>query len=120
MLKEKTFAHGADWQWSREIPFREDAKRSEAWRCRRPDGTCCTYQVETRIGKPFDVLSLKGTDLGETRTYATFLAQSAARLYAAGARQETVRACPACDGDTVNAVEAFRIFDVPYYRCVCC
>ena len=95
MLK-KTSTHITDWQWSREIPFQQDAMRTEAWRCRRSDGSSRAYQVETRIGKPFDVVGLKGGDLDETRAYATFLARSANRLYAAGVTQETVRACPAC------------------------
>lgn len=119
MLKE-TPLHIADWQWSRETPFKQGSMRTEAWRCRRSDGTSHAYQVETRIGKPFDVVGIKGDDLDQTRAYATFLEQSARRLYAAGTRQETVRACPACGSEAADAVEAFRIFDVPYCRCKCC
>jgi 2-polyprenyl-3-methyl-5-hydroxy-6-metoxy-1,4-benzoquinol methylase len=116
----KISTHITDWQWSREIPFQQRATRVEAWRCQRSDGTSRIYQVETRIGKPFDVIGLKGGDLGETRAYAAFLAASAKRLYAAAESQETVRACPACGGDIANAIEAFRIFDVPYCRCESC
>ena len=73
-----------------------------------------------QAGKPFDVVGIKGGDLDETRAYAAFLARSAKRLYATAVKQETVRACPACGGDTANAIEAFRIFEVPYCRCGSC
>jgi hypothetical protein len=119
-MLHKTSTRTTDWQWSREIPFRQDALRTESWHCRWPDGTSRAYQVETRVGKPFDVVGLKGGDLDETRAYAAFLARSAKRLYAAGVTQETVRACPACGGDTVNATEAFRIFEIAYCRCGFC
>lgn len=110
----------ANWQWSRELPFATSAQRTESWRCRRPDGATRAYAVETRIGKALDVLGLKGSDLGETRDYAAFLAQSARRLYGAGVTQETLKICPACGHDAARASEAFRIFDVPYCRCEAC
>jgi 2-polyprenyl-3-methyl-5-hydroxy-6-metoxy-1,4-benzoquinol methylase len=116
----QTSARIANWEWSREVPFEGKLQRIESWRCRHPDGTARTYLVETRIGKPFDVMGIKGSDLDETRAYAAFLAQSAGRLYAAGTGQETVRVCPACGRDAADANEAFRIFDVPYFRCQSC
>jgi predicted RNA-binding Zn-ribbon protein involved in translation (DUF1610 family) len=76
------------------------------------------YPVEIKIGKPFDVLAVKGSDLGETRRYAAFLAETAARLY--GSARDVVTRCPACGHDTAFAPEAFRIFGVPYHRCDSC
>jgi len=121
MIKQ-TSSLAAAWQWTREMPLGGHSAnvRLETWRCTRPDGTSRSYSVEIRIGKQFNVIGIKGTDLDETRGYARFLAATAAKLYGNASAHEHVAVCPICGQDTASAIEAFRIFNVPYHRCKAC
>lgn len=73
-----------------------------------------------QIGKPFDVLGLKGTDLGETRSYSRFLGETAQRLYGPAARLEPRESCPICVTSLTNANVELRVFGVAYVRCPEC
>lgn len=121
MLDQRSSA-ATKWQWTREMPLSGNSaeRRVETWKCVRPDGTTRSHSVEIQIGKPFDVIGVKGADIEQTRGYARFLAETAARLYGNASEHELVEACPACGHDTATAIEAFRIFDVPYHRCEAC
>jgi 2-polyprenyl-3-methyl-5-hydroxy-6-metoxy-1,4-benzoquinol methylase len=117
-----TRAHAGAYRWTREAPLGGTPRSSgvESWQCVRADRSVRRYLVDVKIGKPFDVLGMKGTDLAETRKYAKFLAQTAGRLYGSDSTCELVTNCPACGHDAAFAIEAFRIFSVPYHRCEIC
>lgn len=105
--------------WTRETPIKPGADRlTERWT--PPGPTAQSFTLDVRVGKPFDVMGIKGSDLTETVSYANFLAASVASLYGANSEIETVAACPACLADTASAPEAFRIFDIAYHRCSTC
>ncbi|MBV9521517.1 MAG: class I SAM-dependent methyltransferase [Alphaproteobacteria bacterium] len=87
----------------------------EQWEYRRGDHVL-SCAVEILIGKPLDVLSLKGTSLDEVRRYADFLKQTARRLYAPDASLRRCDACPICDSAATSA-DALRIFGQSYARC---
>jgi hypothetical protein len=107
-------------RWTREAPLSgmSRSSRVETWRRVGQDGDVRNYPIEIKIGKPFDVIAIKGADFDGTRRYAKFLAETAGGLY--GSSCEIVKDCPACGLDTASAMEAFRIFGVPYHRCEAC
>jgi 2-polyprenyl-3-methyl-5-hydroxy-6-metoxy-1,4-benzoquinol methylase len=103
--------------WVRQMPVMAGPATSwrETWR--RGD---VSFDLDVTFGKTLDVMSLKGSDLGETRRYATFLTETAARLYAPGTPRERLSACPVCAQSTADATEALRVFDIAYLRCAAC
>jgi len=106
--------------WSRQAPLPgRDGTGPEIW-TRTDSAGSRAYPLDVRIGKPFDVTGLKGTDLSETRDYEKFLRETAARLYAPGAPRRVLAQCPACLGDAGPATIALSPFGVPYMRCAFC
>lgn len=77
-------------------------------------------EMEVRIGKPFDVLGLKGTSLVEITEYAKHLRRVAAALYAPSEPTRELRACPCCDADTNTAAVELVVYGVSYHRCRTC
>src|SRR5262249_9672018 len=78
------------------------------------------FPVTVDVGKPFDVLALKGADLREIRSYAAKLAQPARQLYGPATARRVLTRCPACGVGAIDAIEALRIFEVSYVRCPSC
>jgi 2-polyprenyl-3-methyl-5-hydroxy-6-metoxy-1,4-benzoquinol methylase len=74
-------------------------------------------ELEVRIGKPLDVLGLKGTSLEEIVEYAEHLQRVAAALYAPSRPKHELRACPCCDADTSTAAVELVVYGIPYHRC---
>lgn len=108
--------------WSRELPLASDpsARRTERWRRRQPGRPEVIFDVDVRIGKPFDVLAMKGTDLAEIRSYAAFLCDTARRLSDAPGGRRRIATCPSCLAPTDDAPEVLRVFDTAYHRCRDC
>lgn len=79
-----------------------------------------SFEVDVRVGKPLDVLALKGTSLDEIREYARFLQATAAKLYHPNRETRKVVRCPCCRASVTPAVEAAAIFGVAYKRCGRC
>lgn len=109
-------------RWFRTLPFAADHsdRRVERWEYRKAREDVRTFDVEVRIGKPLDVVALKGAGLDEVRDYAAFLADTAQRLYGAGAALERNAACPICGSPLDGARVELRVFGVPYVRCPGC
>jgi 2-polyprenyl-3-methyl-5-hydroxy-6-metoxy-1,4-benzoquinol methylase len=105
------------WIRSAELSRDEAHTQSERWEY-YSHGLRRTFDVEVKIGKPFDVLRVKGADLGEVRRYSAFLAETAARLY----REPLVdlTQCSACEASLSDAPVALRVFGVSYLRCATC
>jgi 2-polyprenyl-3-methyl-5-hydroxy-6-metoxy-1,4-benzoquinol methylase len=93
-------------------------RTTERWDYRHGE-RALSCDVEVTIGKPFDVLSLKGASLDSVRDYAAFLRATAARLYGAGAPMREQKTCPIC-GDAATVEDAVRIFGQDYARCAAC
>src|SRR3954464_9479578 len=81
---------------------------TERWDYR--DGSASlSCEVEVTIGKPLDVVGLKGTSLSDVSDYASFLKATAARLYAPNAPRRTLALCPAC-GSNALAPDVITVF----------
>jgi len=107
--------------WSREAPLDgvTQGDRVEHWRY-RGGAEETSFKVAVTIGKPLDVVGLKGTTLEETRSYAAHLRKTAAMLYSPGSPRRILYRCPCCDTATGDAAETARIFGVPYNACSQC
>ena len=109
-------------RWLRSVPFAADHsdRRTEAWEFHRPSREPLRFDVDVRVGKPLDVLGLKGAGLDDEREYASFLAKTAARLYGDGAALQTLTQCTVCGGSLADATTVLRVFGVAYVRCPSC
>jgi SAM-dependent methyltransferase len=106
-------------RWFRTVPFATDHadRRIERWEYRRASRPL-TFEVEVRVGKPLDVLALKGASMKETREYADFLAKTARRLYGDVRALQPKANCPICEA--TESAAALRVFGVAYVRCKDC
>jgi len=75
---------------------------------------------EITIGKPLDVLALKGSSLDDIRNYAAHLARTAASLYPRGGENHVLQDCPCCGASALRAPVAVEINGVAYHRCPAC
>jgi len=110
-------------RWSRTAPFSADYDpvRTESWHCHFDDSSVQSFDVSVRMGKPVDILSLKGIDLDEIRDYAVFLSNTASRLYGATGSGRHLSSCVCCCTPLSGTEkEVLRVFDVPYVRCQMC
>ena len=110
-------------KWSRTIPFSadHDLMRIENWHCCHSDGSMQSFEVNVRIGKPLDILSLKGLDLSLVREYAAFLSDAASKLYNEAELCHRIDHCVCC-GEVIcrEETEVLRVFHIPYIRCKSC
>ncbi len=106
-------------RWFRTVPFATDHtdRRIERWEYRRAP-RAMTFEVEVKVGKPLNVVALKGASMKETREYADFLADTAKRLYADIRTLRPKGNCPICNSTEAEA--ALRVFGVAYVRCGVC
>lgn len=108
-------------RWFRTQPFAADhsARHTERWEWHGA-GEPVGFDVDVRIGKPLDVMALKGRDLDEVRAYANYLAGCAKQLYEGRDALESRSNCPACARPLRDTTEALRVFGVQYERCSGC
>ena len=109
-------------RWQRTVDFSADYQphRRERWEYRPASGRTRAFDVDVRIGKPLDVLALKGANLEETRSYSELLRQTALKLYGPSSSAQVQHACPVCAAALESAAVVLRVFDVPYVRCPEC
>lgn len=99
----------------------EGADGHETWELH--DGTgevVASYPIRTRLGKPFDVMRMKGQSPAQLRDWTAQVADAVARLYAPGTPRRTVAQCPCCGASTEAADMVCRIHGVAYHRCSSC
>lgn len=108
--------------WTRQLALgaAPPAERLETWECRDSSGKAQTFPVHVRLGKPLDVLGLKGPSLQDVRDYAAFLCKVAADLYAPGRPRRALAGCPCCLRPTADAPVETRVYGVAYHRCAGC
>lgn len=109
--------------WQRKLALEGSTTRhsEEIWIHTPKEGVSSEYPMQITNGKPFDVLSLKSTNLNETRNYIDFLRQTAAALYAPDAPRRTLVDCPCCGADNKTHAKEYDVFHgIPYYRCSAC
>jgi 2-polyprenyl-3-methyl-5-hydroxy-6-metoxy-1,4-benzoquinol methylase len=108
------------WQWSRRLALDAQAAGGtlERWECLDGDRRVAAFDVEVCVGKPLDVVALKGASLHEVRRYAAFLAEAARRLYGRDVRR--IAECPCCAADAGEVAEGPVVHGVAYVRCRQC
>lgn len=116
------FAGGRRPAWVRTGPLSppEGATFEERWECRDGERALRSWPVRVTIGKPLNVMALKGTTLAGIEEYAASLARTAADLYGPGKPVRPLTICPACAGDAASSDDAFSVFGVAYRRCGAC
>ena len=108
--------------WIRKTALSEtrQLQHKEIWEYVEGHRTLASFEIDVTIGKPLDVLSLKGTSLQRIRDYAEFLRRTANVLYGSSSGRQEFSACPCCGADSARAVDVLSIFDIAYKRCWQC
>lgn len=96
------------------------AGRVELWELIEQGQVRASFAVETRYGKPLDVLALKGGRCRDLRDYADFLRTTGQRLYGGGAALRRLESCPCCDAPADTARETLAVHGGVYVRCPEC
>ena len=108
--------------WSRTAPMQPspDVSHTEVWASRRSgeDSARC-HEVDVRLGKPVDILTLKANVLEDFAAHAARTRDSRSRLYAAGAT-ECVHRCPICGADSADSLLRISIYGAAYHQCPEC
>jgi 2-polyprenyl-3-methyl-5-hydroxy-6-metoxy-1,4-benzoquinol methylase len=109
-------------EWTRKasLDSARASRTTEIWECRDRQDQGLTFEVDVTIGKPLDVLALKGTSLTEIEQYASFLQSVAVKLYGPRSTAKRVASCPCCDESVTSTHVAASIFGVAYNRCHGC
>jgi 2-polyprenyl-3-methyl-5-hydroxy-6-metoxy-1,4-benzoquinol methylase len=108
------------WTRTRDLALPLGGEGSEIWELREDGKPIASFPLEVRLGKPFDVLRMKGQSSKHFRALASQVRQSVAELYAASAPHRQVTICPCCGADTANATTFGCIYEIEYRRCACC
>lgn len=110
-------------KWTRKTCLNRRACSSqteELWQYWDENREIASFQVDVTVGKPLDVMALKGASLQQIRDYANLLQRKANELYAPDRGKRDVSLCPCCEFDTDNGPSAFSVFGVAYQRCFEC
>ncbi len=107
--------------WRRRLPLSPPpgGERDELWEVSEDGGPPVALPVRVRIGKPFDVVALKGLDPEGHRAEAARARADAAALYGDG-EAPPLTECPCCGAPAAGAPEAAVINGVAYHRCPGC
>lgn len=107
--------------WRRRSPLSPPpgGERDELWEVSEDGGPPVALPVRVRIGKPFDVVALKGLDPEGHRVEAARARADAADLYGAD-EAPPLTACPCCEHAADAAPVAAVINGVAYVRCPGC
>jgi 2-polyprenyl-3-methyl-5-hydroxy-6-metoxy-1,4-benzoquinol methylase len=108
-------------EWTRRAPLdgHTRSRITELWEYAR-GRIRQDFEMEISVGKPLDVLALKGSDIEGVRRYAAHLEEVAEGLYGGSAPLQEIDRCPACgESDSVASV-AVTVFKVPYVSCPRC
>tara|TARA_E500000318_G_scaffold52415_1_gene48925 strand:+ start:135 stop:1256 length:1122 start_codon:yes stop_codon:yes gene_type:complete len=109
--------------WQRLVPLEASstAVSTETWRYAPKGGKQIDFPMTVTNGKKFDVLSLKGTDLQETREYSDFLNETSRKLYDDKSKVVNIQACPCCGAPTAEYCQETDVFvGVSLSRCQVC
>src|SRR5262245_8974950 len=108
------------WTRTRDLALPLGGEGSEIWELREDGKLIASFPLEVRLGKPFDVLRMKGQSSKHCRAWASQVHQSVTEVYAAEAPHRRVTVCPCCGTDTTNATLFSHIHGIEYRRCACC
>lgn len=108
------------WTRTATLGGQQPAHDREVWEYSENGSVVASFEVAVTVGKPLDILGLKGTSLSEIRDYAGFLRRAARDIYASHRSKREIAACPCCGAGTAQAFEALSVFGIPYSRCWQC
>jgi 2-polyprenyl-3-methyl-5-hydroxy-6-metoxy-1,4-benzoquinol methylase len=108
--------------WTREetlaLPLGADTE--EIWRLRDGDQLLAEYPVEVKLGKPLDVVGLRGSRPKEFRDQARSYRTPTEQLYGPDRTLVTLKHCPCCAYSVNDAVAVVTVYNGQYRRCMQC
>ena len=99
----------------------EGSDTSERWELLDDSGNvAASFSIQVRLGKPFDVMRMKGQSTSQPRIWAAQVADAVAALYAPGVPRRVVKLCPCCGTGTGPEQVFCRVHGIAYQRCRSC
>lgn len=108
------------WTRTRDLSFTLGSESLEVWELRDDGKPVVSFPMAVRLGKPFDVLRMKGQSSGRLRGWASETREAITHLYAKGVPRGRLSACPCCGDDTAHAELFATIYQIEYRRCGGC
>lgn len=108
------------WTRTTSLDQRERSSYAETWTVAQDDSAPQSFNVEIKVGKPFDPLRLKTIDLNEHKKYAESLKSIVSELLSKSANVTTPSSCPCCNAAAVNLLPAVAIWEGRYVGCKSC
>jgi SAM-dependent methyltransferase len=108
------------WTRTRDLALPAGGSGSEIWSLHDGERQLVSFPMRVRLGKPFDVLKMKGHSTAHFHSSITPLRAAIEKLYASGTPRRLMTSCPCCGWDTINATAFARIQGVDYRCCLNC
>ena len=108
------------WTRERSLALPSEGESREVWRLKEGDRTLASFPVDVSLGKPLDVMKLRGEKGEELRDYAARFSAIVERLYADGVPRRQLAACPCCRTGLDRAEPVIEVYGVPYLGCRNC
>lgn len=106
-------------EWLRILPIESNAPcRNETWILKDQTDTERTYNVEVRLGKPIDILSLKSNMVEDFGKHVAETRKSRLKLFSDLNNLEHVEQCPICKSRDME--HALTVYGASYNRCKDC
>jgi hypothetical protein len=108
------------WTRTTSLDHRDRGSHAETWTLVQNGVAPQSFDVKVTVGKPFDPLRLKTTDLSEHRKYAESLKAVVSELLSKSANVTTPTTCPCCNAAAENLLKPVAIWDGRYVGCKSC
>jgi 2-polyprenyl-3-methyl-5-hydroxy-6-metoxy-1,4-benzoquinol methylase len=93
---------------------------AELWEFHENGRAKASYPMQVRLGKPFDVMRMKGQSVNQLRTWVSEARNSITALYAGDVARRRLTLCPCCKSDIATANPFAVIHGIEYRRCTTC
>jgi len=101
------------------LPFGTNSS-AETWELQEYGKSVVRFPMRISLGKPFDVLRMKGQTSDQMRIWTSQVRHAVHELYASETLRRTVTNCPCCGFTTMESDEFCSVHGVAYRRCRSC
>jgi 2-polyprenyl-3-methyl-5-hydroxy-6-metoxy-1,4-benzoquinol methylase len=109
------------WTRTRDLALPLGGEGAEVWELRDDGGgVVASYPLDVRLGKPFNVIGMKGQSRTHLHGWASQVRDSVVALYRADAPHRCLAACPCCGGDLAASRQFACVHGIDYRRCGSC
>ena len=116
--KNKKTSYTAIGQWNKITPFKHINPQTEIWLYKDKKKTL-TYEVETTLGKPVNIISLKSNMVDNYSLHVKKMQNSRKKLFKKN-NLEPIANCPICKNKAKGLPVIFKVYGAEYIQCQNC